>query len=1599
MKHLIQGARFILAGILWILATTLCLFAQTPVGTEIVNIAIAQYRDGGGFIYSIQSQPVITTISQGYWLTISKSVERTVFLPLDTVKYHISLVNSGNLAASSITVTDTLSDDLIYVSSQPSATVNGRTVSWNLSALQPGATFEIILIGIIAPGVSSGTTIVNSAGFRTPENVTGNSTGIEITIGSLPDLVLKKVVNRLTAAVGDTLIYTITVQNIGNAASTETILYDDLPDQTEYVVCSGTGQYVLGIIAWNIDVLSPGSTVEETVTTVVKNGISPGTTVINTVSVLNSEGIDRSASAMTLITEEIRHPDLWIEKKTNISATPGDTLNYHIVFGNRGNGAGTGIVISDSLSPDLEFLNASGLPQYEPLTHRIVWNLSNLNSGGQDSVDLFVRIRTGIVDGTQVQNTAKIVCTEGSTTTFSAVVTILSPVLSITKHAASAVVSAGHELKYTIAYQNTGNGPARNVLITDTLSADFDYVSSTGLSQFDSQKRIFTWNIGTLPARMSAPQSVDLTIQIKSPLSNGTILPNSASIACQEGFSTRASVNITVQSEPILTLTKTTKNQAAPGDTLIYNIVFRNSGSAVASQTAITDTLSDNLEYLSSSGTSAYSAQNRIVVWNIGTLPVDLNSTDSVELRVRLKSPLDNGIMISNSAHITCTEGCTGKASVNTTVVSAAIITLTKTTKSQAAPGDTLIYNIAYLNSGNAIARQANIIDTLSALVEFINASGVYTYDNSEHLVKWEVGELSPGVNDHVSLTVRIKASLTGSFELTNTAWLHSPGNIFRTDIAKTDVTSLNLFITVDPDSIIGNGVNYSDISATVTDASGHPAPDGTVVVFSASLGSFSPGTDTVLTTNGIARTRLYSCLINQEYVPVEVKAKLLYPPGNMVSDSTSVVFYSVTIIGVVTYSNKDPIPGAIVTLLQNGVVIGMDTTSATGEYRIPIFNSGQYVVIIQYTDRFGNARTIEQVIEITITSSGQTGSIADKCVIAGRIIDEISQQPIRETDISIIIRAVTPSSLGKATQTVFSDTAYSDTTVTDTSGFWSFSNLDLGTYSIETIYHGTGNYHSGIRLIVLDTPGQLIMDADITQRQIPFRTYKSVNKTYGLTGDTLSYRIYYQTLDHAVTDTFRIVDQLPSELDWIPTTLIHTPELILDGFDAILSELRFHQYGMPANQTDSIIFKAQVKTDISPGVFTITNQATIFSPSDTIQTADDIRSNATTRIISPFLAVKKVVNRRVIETGDILTYIVTLENRSSDVPVSNLVITDILPRGFRYREKRSVWNGKLITDPVVTIPGKRQNLIWTMADTLFPGKFCELKYRIITGLDSRFGENENLVSATATLSDGLLVSSNIAKAEVILKPGMIQERGFIFGKVFYDTNGNNLHDQNEETVKGVEIVTQEGTRVVTDQYGKYSIPNVRSGDHVLRINLKTLPDSATVRLSSFDFLGDSSSRLVKMTPVGIAKANFILQKPTIVVKPNVIPVTGFNIIILGDSLSKAGDWIISPGDTAHAHVILRFANPLHGDTIRVTASLSADLYFPAALTDSLKQIQTWKLPVESDRSDFQLDMEIGSIPSMQKDQVIHVHVEILDEKMTVEGILDETFTVGVKHP
>lgn len=374
------------------------------------------------------------------------------------------------------------------------------------------------------------------------------------------------------------------------------------------------------------------------------------------------------------------------------------------------------------------------------------------------------------------------------------------------------------------------------------------------------------------------------------------------------------------------------------------------------------------------------------------------------------------------------------------------------------------------------------------------------------------------------------------------------------------------------------------------------------------------------------------------------------------------------------------------------------------------------------------------------------------------------------------------------------------------------------------------------------------------------FYTYKKVDRQVASVGDTLTYTIYLGLHNPVNTDSVVIYDKLPDEVTWIENSVIYKSSNVVAVFDPVIHDLTITMKEWDIGKIDSIQFKTIVDESFSPGVQLINNTALVIINNDTLSTADDLRSDADTRLVESFLSVKKKVNHKMSEVGDILTYTVTIENKSSDDLLSLIIIEDILPESFRYLENTSVLDSVKISDPELSNLVKQIRLQWTIEDTLYPGTMIRLKYRIVVGLSVTMGEHENRVTASGDAGEGIWITSNMARAAVIVRAGILDTRGFIFGKVYQDLNQNGQHDNGEPGLKNVELILEEGTHVITDEYGKYSIPNVEYGQHVLRLNERTLPEGSQNLSRGPRFLGDPTSQLIRLLPGGMAKANFVIK-------------------------------------------------------------------------------------------------------------------------------------------
>jgi large repetitive protein len=235
-------------------------------------------------------------------------------------------------------------------------------------------------------------------------------------------------------------------------------------------------------------------------------------------------------------------------------------------------------------------------------------------------------------------------------------------------------------------------------------------------------------------------------------------------------------------------------------------------------------------------------------------------------------------------------------------------------------------------------------------------------------------------------------------------------------------------------------------------------------------------------------------------------------------------------------------------------------------------------------------------------------------------------------------------------------------------------------------------------------------------------------------------------------------------------------------------------------------------------------------------------------------LTITKTANKTTAAIGEMLIYTLKLTN-NGNAPFKSITISDVMPHGITYIAGSSKTNENAFADPHTT---SNRTLAWPLAD-LAPNKSFTISYRAVVGPDTQAGDRINTATALGT-SVGKPTVSNQASVNIKITEGVFTSKGTIVGSVFIDRNGDGL-PKKETGVANAVLYLEDGTRVITDKSGKFSISGVDVGTHVLRLDETSVPKDLTSKPLSNRFMNNGTSQFVDMTTSGLFKANFALDK------------------------------------------------------------------------------------------------------------------------------------------
>ncbi len=217
-------------------------------------------------------------------LQVAKTVNNTTPWLNENVVFTVTVTNNGPDSATNAEMRDLLPAGLTYVSDDAGGSYNNGTGVWAIGTLANGASATIqITAKATALGTITNTATVSAEEYdRNPGN---NADNCSIFPKARADLAITKTADVATYSTGDTIAFTLTVENLGPDDATGVAASDLLPDNAAFVSTAGGGGYDSETGDWAIGDLAVG----ETATLVIRATAGTHGNILNTATVEGNE--------------------------------------------------------------------------------------------------------------------------------------------------------------------------------------------------------------------------------------------------------------------------------------------------------------------------------------------------------------------------------------------------------------------------------------------------------------------------------------------------------------------------------------------------------------------------------------------------------------------------------------------------------------------------------------------------------------------------------------------------------------------------------------------------------------------------------------------------------------------------------------------------------------------------------------------------------------------------------------------------------------------------------------------------------------------------------------------------------------------------------------------------------------------------------------------------------------------------------------------------------------------------------------------------------------------------------------------------------------
>ncbi len=498
----------------------------------------------------------------------------------------------------------------------------------------------------------------------------------------------------------------------------------------------------------------------------------------------------------------------------------GELLTYTLAWSVSGNEPALNVTISDTVPQSTTFQACDGAP-CGLNGNTVLWTLGVLNPPAAGLVTLTVRVDSPLITGALIYNAVLISDIQGITDTDD----ITTPVgsahaLHVTKSASPDPVAAGGLLTYTIAWQITGNEPAQDVTLSDTVPVSTTYQSCGPLPCSESGGLV-TWSLGTLYPITSGVAT--LVVRVNANLPVGSVLTNVVSITDTSGLTDTDDITTPVTSVADLAITKSDDpDPVIPGTLLTYTLIVTNLGPSAAVNVVVTDMLPAQVTFVSAMPVPSSTAP---LVWLLGTLaPAEVRLiTVTVQVRPEVTQTFTNTVVVDSE---TPDDNPTNNTDDEPTTPLVPGLELVKSvTPGQAVRHMPFTYTIRITNTGQITFNPLMLSDNLPPGFYYVPGSGSPRDPDTiaEPLLVWnDLGPLVPSAAITVSFAVTAETGITGTYINMATVTGTTPGGVLTdTDdvpiVLQDPVVAIDKqLVAADLDDVAPNFVTFTIVITNV---------------------------------------------------------------------------------------------------------------------------------------------------------------------------------------------------------------------------------------------------------------------------------------------------------------------------------------------------------------------------------------------------------------------------------------------------------------------------------------------------------------------------------------------------------------------------------------------------------------------------------------------------------------------------------------------------------------------------------------------------------------------------------------------------------------